>query len=182
MKKIHNVAQSREHGILPLVAAITTLLSIAACSSPEKQYTVPDSLCGIKVPQKVLEEVLPSGEELTERQESSGSTKRCRIHVDGDSVLSASTERWEGDTTASDVAQSALGVDPQDQRSDEGRYVYSSTGAVGKVDCAQSEEAHEPLWASVRITHDGAKSADMLALVKAYTEAVGSSPTCTEFQ
>ncbi|MEU0895754.1 hypothetical protein [Streptomyces massasporeus] len=181
MKKIHNVARPRGRAILPLAAAITALLSIAACSSSDKQYTVPDALCGIKVPQKVLQEVLPNGEELTERRESSGSTKRCRIHVDGESVLSASTEHWEGETTASDVAQYALGVDPQDQRSDEGRYIYSSTGAVGKVDCAQAEEAHEPLWTSVRVTHDGAKNADMLKLVKAYTEAVGSSPVCTEF-
>ncbi|PAZ14871.1 hypothetical protein CLM62_16765 [Streptomyces sp. SA15] len=159
---------------------MTALLPIAGCSSSDKQYTVPESLCGIKVPQNALTSVLPNGEELTEHPESSGSTKRCRIHVDGESVLSASTERWEDETTASDVAQSALGVDPQDQQSDGGRYIYSSTGAVGKVDCAKAEEAHEPLWASVRVTHDDTKDTDMLKLIRAYAEAVSSSEECTQ--
>ncbi|BCL23364.1 hypothetical protein ACPCBX_29085 [Streptomyces tuirus] len=180
MKKIRNAARPRSGASLPLVAVMTALLSIAACSSSDKQYTVPGALCGIKVPQNVLKAVLPNGEDLTEHSDSSGSTKRCRIHVDGESVFSASTERWDGETTSNDVAQSALGVDPQDQKSDEGRYIYSSTGAVGKVDCAQAEEAHEPLWASVRVTHEEANNADMLKLIKAYAEAVGSSQECSQ--
>ncbi|MFF5960912.1 hypothetical protein [Streptomyces luteogriseus] len=180
MKKTRNAARPRGRATLLLAAAMTALLSIAACSSSDKQYMIPDSLCGIKVPQDVLKAVLPNGEELKERPESSGGTKRCRIHVDGESVLSTSTEHWEDETTASDVAQSALGVDPQDQRSDAGRYIYSSTGAVGKVNCAQADKAHEPLWASVRVTHDDAQDADMLKLIKAYAEAVGSSQACTQ--
>ncbi|MER5210868.1 hypothetical protein ABT063_09885 [Streptomyces sp. NPDC002838] len=180
MKKICNAARLRARAALTLVTAATALLSTAACSPSDKHYTVPNSICGIKVPQNVLKPVLPNGEELTEHPESSGSTKRCRIHVDGESVLSASTERWEDETTASDVAQSALGVDPQDQQSDGGRYIYSSTGAVGKVDCAKADEAHEPLWASVRVTHDDAKAADMLKLIRGYGEAVGSSEECTQ--
>ncbi|WP_157993180.1 hypothetical protein [Streptomyces sp. Go-475] len=179
MKKIHNAARLRARATLALVTAMTALLPIAACASSGKRYTVPDSLCGIKVPRSALEAVLPNGDELTEHPESSGSTKRCRIHVDGDSALSVSTEHWESETTASDVAQSALGVDPQDQQSDDGRYIYSSTGAVGKVDCAQADEANESLWASVRVTHDDAKDADMLKLITAYAGAVGSSHVCS---
>jgi hypothetical protein len=180
VKKIHNAARPRARAALTLVTAMTALLSIAACSSSDKQYTVPESLCGIKVPQDVLRAVLPNGEKLTERPESSESAKRCRIHVDGEAVLSASTEHWEDETTANDVAQSALGVDPQDQHDDEGRYIYSSTGAVGKVDCAEAEKAHEPLWASVRVTHDDAKDADMLKLIRTYAKAIGSSKECSQ--
>ncbi|MFJ1736990.1 hypothetical protein [Streptomyces sp. NPDC088254] len=180
MKKNRNAARPKAHVTLACVAAMTALLSAAACSSSDKKYTVPESLCGIDVPQNLLKPLLPEGETLTEHLESSGSTKRCRIHIDGKSVLSASTERWEDETTANDVAQSALAVDPQDAQSDKGRYIYSATGAVGKVDCAKAEAAHAPLWASIRVTHDKAKAADMLKLIKAYAAAVGDSQGCTQ--
>ncbi|MBG0852096.1 hypothetical protein I2W78_09640 [Streptomyces spinoverrucosus] len=178
MKNIHNAARPRARAALTFVAAITALVSVTACSSSGKKYTIPESLCGIDISRDVLEPLLQKGETLTEHPESSGSTKRCRIHVDGQSVLSASTERWADDTTARDVAQSALAVDPQDQQSDQGGFIYSPTGAVGKVNCAKAEAAHEPLWASVRVTHDDAKAEDMLKLIEAYAEAVGASEQC----
>ncbi|MFF4660204.1 hypothetical protein [Streptomyces sp. NPDC001381] len=180
MKNIRNASRPRAHTSIAFVAAMTALLSVAACSSPEKKYTVPESLCGIDVPQDLLKPLLPEGETITEHPESSGSTTRCRVHVDGESVLSASTERWAVETTATDVAESALAVDPQDQQSDQGRYIYSATGAVGKVDCAKVEAGRASLWASVRVTHDNAQAADMLKLIRAYAAAVGVSEECTQ--
>ncbi|MGA5205771.1 hypothetical protein [Streptomyces variegatus] len=180
MKTIRNAARSTNRAVGASFFAVTTLLGITACSSLDTQYKIPRSLCGANVPQSVLESALPKGEKLTEHPESSGSTKRCRIHVDGKSVLSVSTERWEVETTASDVAQSALGVDPQDRRSNEGRYIYSSTGAVGKIDCTKANAVRAPMWATVRVTHHEATGADMLKLIRAYVKAVGFSPECSQ--
>ncbi|MET9850338.1 hypothetical protein [Streptomyces ossamyceticus] len=122
--------------------------------------------------------MLPSGEKLTQRPQSTGTTKRCRVHVDGRSVLSVSVERWEGDTTAEQVAQSALSVAPSDTKTRDGLYIYSSTGAVGRVDCPAAEARQESTWASVRVSRTDADADDMLKLVKEYAKAVGESSDC----
>ncbi|MFJ7048201.1 hypothetical protein ACIQVC_33040 [Streptomyces sp. NPDC101112] len=154
------------------------LFSVTACSSDEAGYDLPAALCGINVPRSVLKPALPSGQNLTQHPQSTGTTKRCRIHVDGRSVLSASVERWEGDTTPEQVAQAALSVDPSDTKTRDGLYIYSSTGAVGKVNCPVAEARQESTWASVRVSRPDSDADDILKLVKAYAKAVGESSDC----
>jgi hypothetical protein len=58
--------------------------------------------------------------------------------------------------------------------------MYSSTGAVGRVDCPVAEARQESTWASVRVsrTDADADADDMLKLVKEYAKAVGESSDC----
>ncbi|MFJ7130759.1 hypothetical protein [Streptomyces sp. NPDC098101] len=153
-----------------------------SCSSPAREYAVPAELCGVGVPASVLEPVLPPGKEISAHPTDPEGTgiARCRLHVDGKSVFSASVERWEKDASARDVAGPAQSVGPGDARSEDGRFVYSAAGAVGRVDCRAADDAGRSVWATVRTTRDGTTGEQMKDLVTAYADAVGASGACDE--
>lgn len=159
-------------------AAVVTVT--VSCSSPVREYKVPTALCGVKIAPAVLEPVLPPGNEVTLHPTDVGGNKRCRLHVDGASVLSASIERWEQDTSTQDVASGALAVDPLDNQSKDRRFIYSKTGAVGRVNCPDPQTSDGSLWATVRVTHDDATEADMKSLITAYADSVAASGECSK--
>jgi hypothetical protein len=109
-----------------------------------------------------------------------GENKRCRLHVDDESTLSASIEPWERNASAQDVARVALAVDPSDTQSKDRRFIYSKTGAVGRVNCPTTSSSNQFLWATVRVTHDEATAGEMRELIAAYADAVAASSECGE--
>lgn len=162
------------------VGLAATLTFTASCSSPAREYAVPTDLCGVKIVAAVLEPVLPPGKEASLHPTAAGGNKRCRLHVDGKAVLSASIEPWEKDTSAQDVARGALAVGPLDTPSKDHRYIYSKTGAVGRVNCPIPQNSNRSVWATVRVTHNDATNTDMKSLITAYTDAVAASGECSE--
>ncbi|MEU7024497.1 hypothetical protein ABZ990_28165 [Streptomyces sp. NPDC046203] len=163
-------------------------LVLSSCTSPgagAREYAVPDSLCGVGIAPEVLAPALPAGKEISAhpRNGQDIGIVRCRLHVDGKSVFSASIERWEKDTSAADVAVTALNADPGGSQSTDHRFVYSTKGAVGRVVCpapATGAIAGATVWASVRVTRDGVSSEQMKDLITAYTNAVSASGRCGE--
>ncbi|WP_432126641.1 hypothetical protein [Streptomyces sp. bgisy082] len=153
------------------------LVLTASCSSPAREYAVPVELCGVGVPASVLEPVLPPGKEISAHPTDPEGTgiARCRLHVDGKSVFSASVERWEKDASARDVIGPAQSVGPGDARSEDGRFVYSAADAVGRVDCRAADDAGRSVWATVRTTRDGATGEQMRDLITAYAGSVAAS-------
>ncbi|KOX26005.1 MULTISPECIES: hypothetical protein [unclassified Streptomyces] len=95
-------------------------------------------------------------------------------------MFSASVERWEKDTSARDVAELARSVDPGDTRSEDGRFVHSATGAVGRVDCRVADGAGRSVWATVRVTRDGTTPEQTKNLVTAYADSAAASGACDE--
>lgn len=160
----------------------TVLVPAVSCSSPVREYAVPSELCGVGVPASVLEPVLPPGKEISAHPTDPQGTgiARCRLHVDGESVFSAGVERWKKDASARDVAGPAQSVAPGDARSEDGRFVHSASGAVGRVDCRAADEAGRSVWATVRTTRGGTTGEQMKDLVTAYADAVGASGACDE--
>ncbi|MES9806196.1 MULTISPECIES: hypothetical protein [Streptomyces] len=155
---------------------------VVSCSSPAREYAVPTDLCGVEVPSSVLEPVLPPGREISAHPTDPESTGivRCRLHVDGKSVFSASIERWEKDTSARDVAGPAQSVGPGDAQSEGARFVYSATGAVGRVDCRAANDAGRSVWATVRTTRDGTTAEQMKDLITAYADSAAASGECSK--
>ncbi|MFE5729842.1 hypothetical protein ACFQ7A_02860 [Streptomyces sp. NPDC056528] len=162
------------------VGAGAVLALTVSCSSPAREYAVPADLCGVEVPASVLEPVLPPGKEISAHPTDPKGTgiARCRLHVDGKSVFSASIERWEKDTSARDVADLAQSVDPGDTQSEDARFVYSAEGAVGRVVCRAADAAGRSVWATVRTTRDGTTPEQMKDLVTAYADSAAASGAC----
>ncbi|MFF8833532.1 hypothetical protein [Streptomyces sp. NPDC015131] len=177
---IPNPRSGLPRAVLPAIGLSIMLALTTSCSSPEREYAVPGDLCGVRVPAKALEPVLPAGKEATLHPSAIGENKRCRIHVDGKSVFSASIEPWEKDAKAQDVARVTLSVEPSDTLSKDRRYIYSPTGAVGRVECPAPPDSKRSVWATVRVTHDDATEADMKNLIEAYAKAVAASGACRE--
>ncbi|WP_328395761.1 hypothetical protein OHS70_09780 [Streptomyces sp. NBC_00390] len=174
-------APSHTARTLAACAGLTAMLMLtASCSSPTREYAVPTDLCGVKVAASALEPVLPPGEKVSLHPSDVGGNKRCRLHVDDESALSASIEPWEKDATAQDVARVALDVDPADTPSKDRRFLYSKKGAVGRVECPDANSSDQLLWATVRVTHDDATEAEMHKLIAAYADAVPTSGACSD--
>ncbi|GGR45926.1 hypothetical protein GCM10010497_56650 [Streptomyces cinereoruber] len=163
-------------------AAGAVLALTVSCSSPAREYAVPTDLCGIEVPASALEPVLPPGKEISAHPTDPKGTgiARCRLHVDGESVFSASIERWEEGASARDVAGPAQSVGPGDAQSEDARFVYSATGAVGRVDCRAADDAGGSVWATVRTTRDGTTAEQMKDLITAYADSAATSGECSK--
>lgn len=160
------------------VSLASVVLLTVSCSSPSREYAVPTDLCGVQVPVSALEPVLPAGDGVSLHPSAVGGNKRCRLHVDGESVLSTSIEPWEKDASAQDVARVALEVEPGDTQSEDRRFLYSKKGAVGRVICPGGNAAERSLWATVRVTHDDATEVEMKTLITAFADAVAASGEC----
>ncbi|MFC8918967.1 hypothetical protein ACFT5C_24705 [Streptomyces sp. NPDC057116] len=178
MNVIPSAPRNKARALAPGVWLATLLITTVSCASSDRQYAVPVDLCGVKVTASALESVLPPGSKASQHPTAVGSNKRCRLHVDDGPVLSVSIEPWERDASAQDVARVALEVDPADTQSEDGRFIYSSKGAVGRVDCPGATASHRSLWATVRVTHEDATEAQMRALITTYANGVPASGAC----
>ncbi|WP_326773847.1 hypothetical protein [Streptomyces sp. NBC_01445] len=163
------------------LGAASLVASVAGCSSsaPEREYATPKELCGIKVSAGSLEPLLPPGKKIAVEPTAAVGVKRCRLEVDGKVVFSTSVEKRGADTSARDVATSAIGVNPNDPSADNGRFIYSKTGAVGRVECSKSAGADSSFWVTARVSDD-ADPADMHRFVKEYATAAAGSGSCAE--
>ncbi|MGW6533483.1 hypothetical protein [Streptomyces venezuelae] len=154
-------------------------LLIAGCSGSDGDgYTTPSSLCGIDVPADALEPVLPDGDSISASPTSSAYTKRCRLLIDAKPVFSAAVEWWGSSTTLQRVATDAIGVDPFDRATPDHNYIYSSTGAVGSVDCPNQKDLKGKIYVSVR-TADATTEEKMKKFITSYSASVASSKECT---
>lgn len=162
------------------IGAALLVASVSACSSsePEREYATPKELCGTEVSATSLEPLLPPGKKIAVKPASAVGVKRCRLEVDGKVVFSTSVEKLGADTSARDVATSAIGVDPNDG-ADNGRFIYSKTGAVGRVECPKTAGADSSFWVTARVSGD-ADAADMRRFIKEYATAAAGSGACAE--
>ncbi|MFB6670790.1 hypothetical protein ACFCWG_00070 [Streptomyces sp. NPDC056390] len=167
--------------ILPAVFA-TAAIAVAGCSGEkEKKYALPSSLCGIPTGKEGWSSFLPAGEELTvQKVTPNGGTNRCQILIDGKVAL-VSSRIWAAQKDS--VAQMANSNANTDDGTlpDDSRYMYSRTGAVGRVeDCADPTHPEQALFSVIQVFAsdvDG-DAAAMKRLIASYTQAVGASSDC----
>ncbi|MFD7290714.1 hypothetical protein [Streptomyces sp. NPDC059863] len=165
-----------------VVAMGTTLAACSNSKSEERKYAVPNSLCGIAVDTEQLSPFLPSGENIsTQKTSPSDGTTRCTITVDGEVAVIASRIWWgKGNGVGViDVAGAHAKVEPGRVTDDE-KYFYSATGAVGKTeDCADSGHPEQDLFTVIQVfASDRDDEAGMKSLVSEYTRAVEQSDEC----
>ncbi|WP_406106295.1 hypothetical protein OG698_28340 [Streptomyces sp. NBC_01003] len=167
--------------ILPAVF-VTAAITVAGCSGEkEKEYTLPSSLCGIPTGKGDWSSFLPAGKEVTVQQATpNGGTNRCRVSVDGKVAL-VSSRIWAGQKDS--VAQMANSNAKTDDGTltDDSRYMYSRTGAVGRIEgCADPIHPEQALFSVIQVFAsdvDG-DAAAMKRLIASYTQAVRASSDC----
>ncbi|MFB7709443.1 hypothetical protein [Streptomyces sp. NPDC056105] len=159
------------------LGAALLVASASACASPAPEHAsaTPKDLCGTKVSVAFLEPLLPPWKTIATRPASAVGVERCRLLVDGKVVFSGSVEMRAPGASARDVAASAIGVEPTDTSTGDGRFIYSKTGAVGGVEC--SGRSDSSLWVTAQTTHP-ATAADMLKVVKEYANSAAGSGVC----
>ncbi|MFG2593560.1 hypothetical protein [Streptomyces sp. NPDC048438] len=165
--------------ISAISAALT--VSLVSCSEgAEQKYNVPTSLCGTSMPAGLLSPVLPGGEEVLEKSESpADGVERCQVLVDNKIALVASQEWWNDRPNLTDIAQGQAYVE-LDNFSDDGRYIYSKRGAVGKVECAEPIRPGNELFAVVQVPEPGTANENAVKkIITEFTKALSSSKQCT---
>ncbi|MDX3639017.1 hypothetical protein [Streptomyces sp. MB09-02B] len=166
-----------------MTLAVTT--AIAACSGgggeEEKNYTVPSALCGIALKPVLLGAFLPGGDSISVKPASpNGGTKRCDVIVDGAVTVRQIQTWWSTGESASTVA-AAYDKMEDGQVTDDNRYLYSGTGAVGKTSasCKSSDHLDQNMYAVIQVfTPDRSDSDAMKKLITAYTKELEDSSRC----
>lgn len=173
--------RKRAAGAFALVALACGLGACSSTSNGEaREYTVPSSLCGTPVPADLLAPFLPSGSSVASRTEgdAAAGVERCVVTVDGERALTAATEWREKGERPSEVALDHERVDMADHEST-GTYLYSGTGAVGRVDGCTSPTFGGDLFTVLETQVEDGDKAAMKELITAYSKATRSSDVCT---
>ncbi|MFD5256658.1 hypothetical protein ACFWM5_27985 [Streptomyces bobili] len=165
--------------------ALAGVLAVSACSGEggeqDKKYTTPSTLCGISLDPELLDVFLPGGDSVSVKSSTpNGGTKRCELIVDGNVSL-RQTQTWWG--KGESAATVAAGYDKMEdgQITDDDRYLYSGTGAVGKTTtlCKSPDHPDQTLYAVIQVfTPDRSDTGAMKRLITAYTKALGESGAC----
>lgn len=86
-------SRTRRVALVPLVSTLLLLPAAAGCAQG-RDYALPRDICGVKLPQDVIDPLLPDGEKLgnkRERREFRGDAHfvRCTVTVDGKGAVYA---------------------------------------------------------------------------------------------
>ncbi|MEU3329373.1 hypothetical protein ACH4LN_31290 [Streptomyces albus] len=158
----------------------TVVLSSGCGTDEKKEYSVPDSLCGVQVSARLLAPLLPPGKSVKlERKDpllNHGSI-HCNVMVDGKTVFIAS-QTWQdrGDAMSMAIVQPEL--EPETLNGS-AYFQYSEKGAVKRVDCRAPKKPDEDLFAIPRIPGPQKPDvADVKAFTKNYAKGVAQSDQC----
>ncbi|MFJ1812580.1 MULTISPECIES: hypothetical protein [unclassified Streptomyces] len=165
-----------------LTVSLTAATALSGCSSgEEREYSLPQSLCGVSVDPDSLAPFLPPGEKVSTRKTTpNGGTQRCNVSVDGELALVAGRLWWEKKGSVVDVAAVHAQVNEGDVITGDD-FLYSGTGAVGKVvGCTDPSHPDQALFTVVQVFASGRESSStMKRLITQYTGQVQQGSDCT---
>ncbi len=159
--------------------------ALAGCSEDEsgreKNYSVPDSLCGVAVSPTLLEPFLPSGDQVSSKRTfPNGGTEECALIVDKKKVAIIAQQEWWNEKD-DPLEKSTFYIRRKPHHvTEDNRYVYSGIGAVGKTkDCADATHPQQRLFTIIQsFAPDREDARTMKKLIKAYTKQVEQSKAC----
>ncbi|MFC4612287.1 hypothetical protein ACFO9E_31725 [Streptomyces maoxianensis] len=169
--------------IVCMTAAATAIaVAAAGCSdAPEREYTVPKSLCGITVPEESLSPLLPPGKNVTSEEDTPvpDAITTCKLTVDGDQVLSVERERREAGASARDIAVNQVSV--QQPKSAANRAIaYADWAAVSVISCREEGNAEEDISTVIKVLKPGKPDESaMKDLITEYTSALKTQDACS---
>ncbi|CAL9416132.1 hypothetical protein [Streptomyces albus] len=156
-------------------------LSAGCGNDEEKEYAVPDSLCGVKVSARLLSPLLPPGKSVKlDRKDTllNHGNIHCNVIVDGKTVFIA-TQTWR-DRGNSALSMAMIQPEMEPEMLHGGwHFQYSAKGAAMRVDCRTPKKPGRDLFAIPRIPGPQKPDvADVKAFTKNYAKGVAQSDQC----
>ncbi|MFI7383041.1 hypothetical protein [Streptomyces sp. NPDC049813] len=172
----------RRRRLTALAICGIALWTLSACSGgdSEREYSMPQSLCGTKIDTKELGKFLPAGKKITvTSREGDANTRHCDVHVDSKLAFLTTQSWWESGSTTARFA-SGQTLDTPDKSAEGGTYLYSGYQAFGAVkDCRNTKHADQQLFTGLQANDTEERDADaMHRLITSYTQAVQTSGQC----
>ena len=163
------------------VAVVLAVLAptVTACGSEEetRDYSVPGTLCGIRVDAEELTPFLPPGEKLSVKPTVNPTSIWCDVSVDGKLAVRTVQKWWQGGADTAYFLRSQT-LERVEETADDGRYVYSDWQAFGKTVCVDEERGQE-LYTGIQAYGSDHRDADaMKRLIVPFTKEVEKSDEC----
>ncbi|MFD4261534.1 hypothetical protein ACFWR9_28895 [Streptomyces sp. NPDC058534] len=169
------------HRLMGMSMALTALCTLAGCSEsePERAYDAPDALCGTRVDQSTVSQLLPPGKELDVQEKNPvPSRKRCQVNVDGEAALRVSQEWWKHGSGVADVAKGIPQLETA-TLTDDNEFMQTGTAAAKRARCDSPEHGDGTLFVTVQVYADGVDDpAAVKRLATSYAHAVEGSLMC----
>lgn len=173
-------AGPRSAAALGAVVLCVLCLTLAGCGSEKesRDYSVPSTLCGVRVDAQELTPFLPPGKELSVEPDISPGTAWCDVSVDGKLAVRTLRTWWqEGRDTAYFLRSQTF--KEMEESADGGRFVYSGTQSFGKTKGCVDEKYGQELYTGVQVFDTEHEDADaMKRLIVSFTGRVERSDEC----
>lgn len=167
-------------GALAALLALIGVLVGCSAGATDREYVIPQALCGVPTDVDVLSKLLPSGNEVdVQERNPTPHRKRCQVNVDGSVALIASQEWWE-DGDGIDVVADAFPQVESAQLTDDSTSLHTGTGALKKVEaCDKVGYSGYTLFTAIQVYARGVDdSVAVEKLIGDYTSGVEASATC----
>ncbi|MEV7793864.1 hypothetical protein AB0O68_18005 [Streptomyces sp. NPDC087512] len=153
---------------------------VTGCGADEesRDYSVPKSLCGIRVDAEELTPFLPPGKKLSVKPDVEPATAWCDVSVDGKLAVRTVQTWWtSGHDTAYFLRSQTL--ERVEESADAGRYVYSGWQAFGKTEGCVDEKREQELYTGIQAYGSDHGDADaMKRLIASFTKEVEKTDAC----
>ncbi|MFG3260023.1 hypothetical protein [Streptomyces sp. NPDC048172] len=136
-------------GIRPLALLVcASVLGLTGCGedAPDREYAIPEKLCGVPVKAKLLEPFLPDGKETSQKEQRNADDVEglsCDLLVDGKTAIALESEWHAKKPSLRDVNGSSLITDPSPPERPAalrgGSYVVGDRVAAAAVPCHSTE-------------------------------------------
>ncbi|MFJ8886763.1 hypothetical protein ACIRJR_25610 [Streptomyces sp. NPDC102402] len=167
----------------PAIAAVVFAVlatTVTGCGAEEevRDYSVPDTLCGIPFDTKELTPFLPPGKKLSVKPDISPSATWCDVIVDGKLAVRTVQKWWQGGRDTAYFLRSQT-LERVEETASGGRYVYSVNQAFGKTQDCVDEKYKQELYTGVQAYGSDHEDADaMKRLIVSFTKTVEKSDAC----
>ncbi|MFH9821176.1 hypothetical protein [Streptomyces sp. NPDC017230] len=154
--------------------------AVTGCGAEEKtrDYSVPNTFCGIRIGAKELTPFLPPGQKLSVKTDINPASTWCDVSVDGKLAVRTVQDWWpDGADTAYWLRSQTL--DEVEETAYRGRYVYSDWQAFGKTEDCVDEKYGNELYTAIQAYGSDHRDADaMKRLIVSFTKTVEKSDGC----
>lgn len=169
---------AQTHYVSSILITVATICALSSCDEggKEREYAIPDRLCGRPITSDIAD-FLPPGNDISMERETHTATTVCEVAVDHKLVLTTTTAwRSANDSTAS-FAQRALA--PTKHSAEEGRFRYSGSEAFGRTQNCVAHDGDRALFTAVQALGSEHRDAEaMKRLITSFTASVEKSQEC----
>ncbi|MFI6873135.1 hypothetical protein ACIBL6_06835 [Streptomyces sp. NPDC050400] len=166
-----------------MTISIGIALTLSGCGNKpdgHRDFATPSTLCGVEFDTSELVKFLPSGKNLSTKEEHPGKgITQCRVLID-DKLAASATQAWQAEGSTLTEFSAGQTLKKIDHAADGGKYVFSGSEAFGSADnCTNPEQANRRLFTAVQATDSKHDDSDaMKSLIESYTSAVEHSNAC----